>query len=167
LFQELERRGILKSALLSDHSFGRWHHSIRAPPLILSIQRNAMITRVRLFGVLLSGHDVAGLIGNSPSISTFEMNQCRIESQESAVAIAAALERSTTIESPALEQLSESFVAAILEGLLRNWSVKKLTYQQGRRGNNEDSRAFAALLTSTTTIEELKLKDENIDMIPL
>jgi len=158
LLQEVAQREILELGYLVDRQSGDERQpSIRWRPFLQAFRQNARIHNVSLKGTLLSGNDVATLVDNSPSISFFEMTECEAELQEDNTAIAAALGRSTTITFLSLGWLPAALVVAILEGLLQNRSVKKFHCNRRQSTNNQESLALGELLTSTTTIEELKI----------
>jgi len=151
--QEVAQHGSLEIVKLIDaENDDERLPPINSRPFLEAFQRNERITNVQLNRLRLFGNDVAAMLDNSSSISTIEMRRCEAHA---AVAIAAALERSTTIESLELDLLSTPFVVRILQGLQHNKSVKKVTYSRWR--NIEESLALGALLTSTTTIEKLHL----------
>jgi len=142
-------------------------HSIHARPFLEAFQQNARITTVHLVCLRLTAIDVATLLDNSSSLSTFRLQSCAAESQEAAAAIAAALERNTTIETLELKVLSTPLLVAILERLRHNGSVKKLMYSNywDILGNSEEPLALEALLTSTPTIEELQIVESRFNAV--
>jgi len=89
------------------------------------------------------------------------LNNCTVESRDDKEAIAAALQRSTTIKCVELGKLSTPLVVAILEKLRHKRSLKKLACAapQFERGTalEEQSRAIESILIASTTIEEFTL----------
>jgi len=131
LLREVARSDILEKVCLPGCTFPGATvrlHSIHARPFLEAFQQNARITTVHLVCLRLTAIDVATLLDNSSSLSTFRLQSCAAESQEAAAAIAAALERNTTIETLELKVLSTPLLVAILERLRHNGSVKKLMY---------------------------------------
>jgi len=161
LLQEVAQRDILEEVWLFDTSNSNARvPSVQNRPFLRSIQQNTSITAVHLIHLLVFGNDVATLLDNSSSLSTFRMECCTVESQEGAAAIAAALGRSTRIKSLELACLATEFVVAILERLRHNGSVKKLGYGWHHQlRHDKELLALEALVTSTTTIEELQIAD--------
>jgi len=161
VLQEVAARCIPKEVELMDSDA-----SIRSRPFLETLQQNDRIETVHLDGLLLSGNDVAALLDNSSSASSFVIDNCAAESQVGAVAIAGALGRSTTVKSLALRQLSTEFMEAIVEGSVRNVSAKELhcDNQHGMHAdlpNTEKSIALGLFLTSSTSIEELHLESNH------
>jgi len=102
-FREVSERGMLEKVHLMGAGsplLPNWQlPSIHSRPCLEAFQRNDSITNMCFSQLVLSENDVASVLDHSTSISNFSMDDCELESQEDAAAIATALGRSTTIKS--------------------------------------------------------------------
>jgi len=127
--------------------------------ILQAIQQNTSIQSVELWWLRIPT-EISTFVNTASSVTTFSLSHCEMDPadrEQGARDLAAALQRSTSIQSLKICELDGIFTIPILEGLRSNISVKTLIFT-AMAFNEETFRPVAQSLIQSQTVCELKFK---------
>jgi len=130
--------------------------------ILQAVQQNTSIRNVKLWQLRLPT-DISTFMDNMSSITSFSIWDCDIEAVEhdqgARRRLAAALQRTTNIETLELRILADTDAIPILQSLRSNAHLKTFIYTGRADVSDTVSNALHQLLDSSTSIQRLDLQD--------
>jgi hypothetical protein len=155
------RDNLERVALIDDFMHEYRNPPERVTPFLIKLQQNPRLQTVECNYLQFSGDSMASFLDTATSITTLELNHCRMIAPGGALAVAAALQRNSNILRLKLCDIHQRCLVPIVSSLAYNTSVKELELWYGDMANDPP---VARLLESTKTIQTFEFRGSNNDL---